>query len=86
MHILVNAMKRKVKTESEKSEAGRYDELDAAVARIPRIVKRNADGVVILPDDWDDPRDAVYDDYRVFRITWRTILRQQINSRRRFCI
>lgn len=30
----------------------------------PRAGRKDRDGMLILPSDWDDPRDDVYDDYR----------------------
>ena len=30
----------------------------------PRAGRKDRDGRTVLPADWDDPRDEVYDDYR----------------------
>ena len=61
----VSAMRRKDKSKTTKSETERYDELDAAIAHILHLEQRDANGVIILPDDWDDLKDVIYDDYRV---------------------
>ena len=58
-------MRRKDKSKTTKSETERYDELDAAIAHILHLEQRDANGVIILPDDWDDLKDVIYDDYRV---------------------
>lgn len=44
-------------------EDGRYAELDKALEDIPTIGYRDAKGRLVLPADWDDPADAVYDNY-----------------------